>query len=139
MKMNRKASASVRGRKPRLKLPCSATAAKVVKFRRPNRGLLSSRLWQCASENPEKRFHIHAQLRPGTCKSDRPFPPIFPDSNRRVYGKRECFGRRFDDGIIASAKDGDNKHRGVKPDICVIFACFPKTASLQWTFNSNNP
>lgn len=100
--MNRKATAPVRGQKPRLKLPCSVKAAvRIIKFPRPNRALLFSRLWQCASGNPAKCFHIRARLRPKICRLNRLFPPIVPDSIEHACGERECSGRRFDDGIAA--------------------------------------
>lgn len=135
--MSWKANTRVRGQKPRLKLPCFATAAiRIIKFPQPNPAPLFSTPLQCASENPEKCFRTRARLRPKICRSNQPFLPVALGSNRPACGKRECSGRQFGDERFSQVSNGDNSRCFTKPDICAIRACFPM--NLEYNFNKNN-
>src|ERR1700733_5284358 len=138
--MNWKANAPVRGQKLRLKPPCSTMAVTVTaKFLQPNPALLFSRLWRCASENPKKCFHTRAQLHPKICRSNRLFPPIFPDSIERVCGKRECFDRRFDDGIAAQRVTVTAADIRRNPIYVLIPLAFPKSPLQNFNNSTRNP
>ncbi len=85
----------------------------IIRVRPRNRVGLHATPWRSAPRNQERYSPFRAQLLRHICKSNRPFLPISPGSDRPVCGRRGFSGRRFDDVSVAqvATKTGSGSDR----------------------------